>query len=532
MTFQDPRPARGPLQPQDLEQLRAHGLDAEEAVRQLQLLRRGSAGRRLQRACRVGDGIDRWSEEEALRFEGRGREVAADGRLSLFVPASGAATRMFEPIAWAAEAATWSLADLDRRALAGEAGAAAVLRFWAARERLPFWPRWRSAAEAAGIDLSAAGGATIRAALAVLLSPAGLGYSGRPKGLIPFHGSDFQEGGARSALAEQILDAFDLVRDRAGRVRVHATVASEFEVEFRAEAERWASRLDGQLELTLSCQAPSTDTLALDEHGLPARESDGRLVLRPGGHGALLDNLARSPADLVLVRNIDNVQSVAHREASRRWRRRIAGCLAHLQGQAFELLDGLASGPSDATLEAAEQLSRAAFGVAASWPREREARRQALVRTLDRPIRVCGMVPHAGEPGGGPFWVEEVEGSGWRQIVEGAEVVHGRPEQRGVWQSSTHFNPVDLAIGQRDRANRPYDLARFRDPGAVLVTDKVHGGRRLRALEHPGLWNGSMARWLTVFVEIPAAVFSPVKTVLDLLRPEHQTESELRPKHS
>mgnify|MGYP002083732539 FL=1 len=141
-------------------------------------------------------------------------------------------------------------------------------------------------------------------------------------------------------------------------------------------------------------------------------------------------------------------------------------------------------------------------------------------------MRVCGMVPNSGEPGGGPFWVEEVEGTPWRQIVEGAEIATGRPEQRVVWQSATHFNPVDMALGLRDRQDQPYELERFRDPAAVFVTEKTHGSKRVRALEHPGLWNGSMARWLTVFVEIPAEVFSPVKTVLDLLRPEHQAGRE------
>lgn len=526
MTVADPRPAQAVFAPRDLEQLRAHGIDPHEATRQLQLLRRGGAGKRLLRPCRIGDGIDRWSEAEALRFEQRGHEIAASGRLSLFVPASGAATRMFEPVAWAAEEGTWSLADLDRRALAGESAAAAVLRLWAARERLPFWSRWRAAAEAAGVDVSTASGPAIRAALEILLSPLGLGYSGRPKGLIPFHGSDSQPDGARSALAEQVLDAFDLVRDRDGRVRVHLTVAREFEDEFRREAEHWAGRLAGHLELALSCQSPSTDTLALDDQGQPARDGDGRLLLRPGGHGALLENLERTHGDLVLVRNIDNVQSAAHREVARRWRRRLAGYLAELQDEAFQLLDALSNAPSDASLEAAERLSRDRFGVAAPWPREREARRQALLRVLDRPMRVCGMVPNAGEPGGGPFWVEEVEGTPWRQIVEGAEIATGRPEQRVVWQAATHFNPVDLALGLRDRQDRPYELERFRDPSAVLVTEKMHGGKRVRALEHPGLWNGSMARWLTVFVEIPAQVFSPVKTVLDLLRPEHQAGRE------
>jgi hypothetical protein len=311
---------------------------------------------------------------------------------------------------------------------------------------------------------------------------------------------------------------------------VHATVAREFEDEFRGEAERWASHLDGHLELALSCQSPSTDTLALDDQGQPARDADGQLLLRPGGHGALLENLARSEGDLVLVRNIDNVQSTAHREASRRWRRRLAGYLAELQAETFQLLGELSTtaskAASDAPLDAAERLSRDRFGITTPWPREREARRQALLRALDRPIRVCGMVPNSGEPGGGPFWVEEAEGTGWRQIVEGAEIVAGRPEQRSIWQSATHFNPVDLALGLRDRQDRPYDLKRFLDPASVLVTEKTHAGRRVRALEHPGLWNGSMARWLTVFVEIPAEVFSPVKTVLDLLRPEHQAGRE------
>jgi hypothetical protein len=527
------------LDDRDLEQLREHGLSADEVARQLRILRRPRARKRLLRPCKVHDGIERWSDGDRAAHEARGAAAARAGRVGFFVPASGAATRMFEPLQWAIEKTDWTFGDLERRAVGGDVGAAGFLRFWAARERFPFWPAWRAELEEAGL---VATGSTesdaelARSAIRRLLQVPGLGYGRRPKGLIPFHG--FVDAGhraaspGRSALAEQIHEAFALARDESGRVRFHATVPADFAEEFRRHAAEIGAALDGRLDFTTSSQSPSTDTVALAEDGRPARDASGRLILRPGGHGSLLTNLGDAGGDLLLVRNIDNVQSSAHRDLSRAWRHALLGRLLELEARTFAALEALSTpAASDDDLEVARGLAEGDFGLDLELPRDREGRRTALLRALDRPMRVCGMVPNSGEPGGGPFWIEEVDGRASRQIVESAEVAPARSDQadqRHAWQSATHFNPVDLAISLRDRQGRAFDLERFRDAEAALVTDKTHGAAKLTALEHPGLWNGAMARWLTVFVEVPGDTFSPVKTVLDLLRPEHQAEGETR----
>jgi hypothetical protein len=398
----------------DLEQLAGRGISAEEARSQLDFLRGGAAPLRLVRPCRVGDGIVVLDEAEIPALESTAREAAAGGRITVFIPASGAATRMF-----------------DHNPAGGR--------------RPAHWPEIEAAIEAR-----------------------------LPKGLIPFH----REGDrTRTAFAEQLLEAAAYATDAARLCRVHATVMAGFEERFAAEAAAISRELGVEIALSLSRQESSTDTVALDPDGNPFRLADGSLLLRPGGHGALLPNLAhlaRGGADLVVIKNIDNVLPVRRRAEVVTWKRRLLGLLVRLHAGD----DG-------------------------------------------RPLRVCGVVPNRGEPGGGPYWVRGAGGAAQPQIVESAQVDHDDPTQAAAWSSATHFNPVDLACAVRDAAGRPYDLDRFRDPSAVFVTRKSHDGRPLLALEHPGLWNGAMAHWRTVFVEVPGSTFAPVKTVADLLRPEH-----------
>ena len=225
-------------------------------------------------------------------------------------------------------------------------------------------------------------------------------------------------------------------------------------------------------------QEPATDTLAVDLDGRPVRGADGALLLRPGGHGALLGNLERCGADLVVIKNIDNIVPDRLKETTARWKKLLVGYLTQLQ--------------------------------------------EAFKHHLQRPLRVCGVVPNQGQPGGGPFWVRGADGRLSVQIVESAQVDMADRAQRSLWQAATHFNPVDLACALCDPRGRPYALASYVDPRTAFVATKDHDGRPLRALEHPGLWNGAMADWYTVFVEVPAETFAPVKTVLDLLRPEHR----------
>jgi hypothetical protein len=444
----------------DLKLLDDHGITADEAMRQLHLLRQGAAPTRLDRACTIGGGIVRLEDRDEPRLLDLAARAAADGRLTKFVPASGAATRMFKDLIAAAAAPRPSDTPAGRT-------------FFEQLDRFPFAQELRQRASVTGaVDDTVAE----HRVLTTLLHD--MRYAELPKALIAFHRD---EDSVRTAFEEHLLDGTQYTRGRDGRARSHFTVAPEFRAEFEqalARARQDIERLTAsQLEVTLSEQHPSTDTIAITPDGEPFRTATGALLLRPAGHGALIRNLQALEGDLVVIRNIDNIQPFAASAELVHWKRLLIGYLVSRLGSA----------------------------------------------PLDRPVRVCGVVKNEGEPGGAPFWVIERDGRRTLQIVEPPQIDHDDAEQRHIFESSTHFNPVDLVCAVRRRNGEPFDLSAYVDPSAVFLAQKSHDGRDLIALERPGLWNGAMAHWHTVFVEVPAATFAPVKTVFDLLRPQHQS---------
>lgn len=503
----------------DREQLDAHGLAATEAERQIELLRHPPAPTRLLRPATAGDGIEVLPEARLPELHALHAAAAREGRFTKFVPASGAASRMFADLA-KFRGKELSRADLARRAGEGDKAAAGVLAFLDGLDDLPFAPAL----------LRAAGGRRHpRALIDALLDEDGLDYAELPKGLIPFHryGDD-----VRTAFEEHLVEGAAYARDARGTCRLHFTVSPEHEERFQ-EALRevrggYQAAFGARFEVGFSAQKPATDTLALSDRGEPFRLEDGTLLLRPGGHGALVENLhdlaVDRGADLVFVKNIDNVVPDYRRGPTLTWKKAIAGRLLELEGQArgFERL--LASGQAaEAVVRDALVFVREALHAPAPPPDlPGAARRVTILERLRRPLRVCGVVPNTGEPGGGPFWVEAEDGTRSLQIVEGAQIDATDPGQARIYASSTHFSPTDLVCALRDPDGHPYDLRRYVDPSAVLLSRKTHEGRPLLALERPGLWNGGMAHWNTVFVAVPIETFTPVKTVLDLLRPEHQ----------
>jgi hypothetical protein len=303
----------------------------------------------------------------------------------------------------------------------------------------------------------------------------GLAFATLPKALIPFH----RDGEASwTPFEEQLEEALATVPSASGPTRVHFTVSSDARDLFReALAAALRARPGIAFDVGFSEQSPATDTLAADSENRPFRDASGALVFRPGGHGALLANLQATAGDVVLVKNIDNVQHRSRRETTLLWKKLLTGFLLRAERQR---------------------------------------------KDHHRPLRVCGVVRNEGEPGGGPFWVRGHDGRATLQIVEASEVDLSSPEQKAILSAATHFNPVDLVCLLRDPSRRPYDLGSFVNPSAVFFAKKSKDGRELKALERPGLWNGGMAEWETHFVEVPAETFSPVKTILDLLRPAHQ----------
>jgi hypothetical protein len=503
------------LSASDILDLRRRGIAEDKILQQLAVFRRGATAVTLDRPATVGDGIVRISTEEQRTLVAFHDEAALAGRFLKFVPASGAATRMFR---------NWQSVFYE----GGFKHREDFETFTRSLSRYAFVADLRTALSGSGLDLGelVASGRSLEI-LDFILNEKGLSYACKPKALLKFHRYGDT---ARTALEEHLVEAALYVRDGAGLCRIHFTVSEEHLVPVKELLNRVAGfyeqRFGVHYDTGFSVQSAATDTIAVDLEDRPFRARDGRLLFRPGGHGALLYNLDGIDGDLVFLKNIDNIVPDRLMDATVLYKKVLGGYLVRLQGELFRYVQAL----SDPAVE--EELLAGACRFAREQllctlppgfeEAQREARRQILMKQLDRPLRVCGMVKNEGEPGGGPFWVVGQNGGFSLQIVEETQVDKAKGNQAVVWASSTHFNPVDLVCGVRDFRGRKFDLERFVDGEQVFVSTKSHEGGEIKALELPGLWNGAMAFWHTVFVEVPVETFNPVKTVEDLLRPTHQ----------
>lgn len=465
-----------------------HGLTPAALETQLKNFREGFPFLPVTRAASCGDGIrvlDAAGIEQAAARYDRAKESL---RVVKFVPASGAATRMFKDL-------FEFVREGRRTAVVGE--------LLANRRRFAFWSELRTIIGDDADELR-----TVENIVAE-----GLRYGETPKGLVSFHRYGDE---VRKAVEEHLVEGAQYAA-AGGEVKIHFTVSPEHLTRFEALlAEKipgYESRFGVKYRISFSVQDPSTDTLAVNPDCTPFRRADGRLLFRPAGHGALIGNLGKIDADIVFVKNIDNVTTDARRSDTVLYKKALAGVLLALQERIFEYLMAL-------EVPGAELEPIAAFienELCVKLPKDYGT---ALLRqVLDRPIRVCGMVRNEGEPGGGPFWVAGADGLETLQIAESNQIA---PEKRELMRSATHFNPVDLVCSFRTSKGGRFDLREFVDPATGFISRKSDGGRELLAQELPGLWNGAMARWNTVFVEVPITTFSPVKVVTDLLRPEHQ----------
>jgi hypothetical protein len=515
----------------DLEQMEKLGITEDEARRQLAILKKGQRWTALERPCTAGDGIAILDPGDKERLISRWQEGADKGRLSAFVPASGAATRMFaflqrirnqvERVTLDGTAEKFGQSSEDYREFRV---------FVESLEEFAFFEPLAEVMGKAGSSLQEKlHSGVYNDILDFLLEPRGLNYSSRPKALIPFHRySDHY----RTALEEHLVESAHTVRDREQRCRIHFTVAPENQAEAEAygreAAAKYNERLGVQYELSFSIQSPASNTLAVDLENKPFRQLDGNLLFRPGGHGALLENLNQLEGDIVLIKNIDNVVTDERRDLVVRYQRILAGMLLEVQHEIFNYLRLLKSGSLGAN-DVQEVLDFVAHRLNPAMEEQllscgHEEKVARLFSLLNRPLRVCGMVINRGEPGGGPFWVKDASGRLSLQVVEQAEIDRSSPEQVAILEDSTHFSPVEIVCGLGDLQGQPFDLRQFVDPAAVFVSRKTEDGRELKALELPGLWNGGMAYWNTIFVEVPEETFNPVKTINDLLRPGHRSE--------
>jgi hypothetical protein len=519
-----------PLSDQDLRQIQAHGLTPEEVHRQLRFFAQPRRFIRLARAARVHDGIQRIPVADRDGYLNRQAEAARQGRFTKFVPASGGATRMFELLLHYFYHVDQDLtAIIDAELAQGLHRAREFQVFHDCLPQFAFYPELQELCAARGHNLEDLLAARrYREILYQVLTEAGLHYQDLPKALIKFHAYG---GASRTPLEEHLVEAAAYVQDQGGNCRLHLTILPRHRHIFQGFLDRIQPALEERLgcrfAVDFSFQHPGTDTLAVDAANRPFRDSQGHLVFRPGGHGALLENLQNLQGDLVYIKNIDNVVPDRLKEPTLLWKKILGGFLVDLQAEIHRHLRTLEQNSGPRSLEQALKFAQERLGLAfppSILELPEDLARDFVVRALNRPLRVCGVVQNQGEPGGAPFWVQEADGSLSLQIVEKAQVDLGDPEQQAIWETATHFNPVDLVCAFRDDQGVPFDLDEYVDHEAVFISRKSLEGRELKALELPGLWNGAMARWLTVFVEVPITTFNPVKTVFDLLRPEHQPE--------
>ncbi|MCC8071524.1 MAG: DUF4301 family protein [Bacteroidales bacterium] len=505
------------LQPEDLKLLEERGITEEQVNDQLARFAKGFPYLKIIDAARQGAGITVLTPaEEAQAIERWKKYLADGGEVYKFVPASGAASRMFK--------AMFEFVDGKE---ARPAEGSPVAKLLADPDKLPFLADLNAACERLyGKDVKAliADGRE-KDVIAALIKPEGLNYGGLPKGLLKFHS---YPDGSRTPVEEHLTEGAQTAANYSGIVNLHFTVSSNhrklFEEKLAEVVPATEARTGVKFNISLSEQKPSTDTIAANPDNTPFIE-DGHPVFRPGGHGALIENLNDIDSAVVFIKNIDNVVPDALREPTIRYKQVIGGYMIELHDKINEYLQALATGNYDHRL--LEEM--------AAWMKERFSLTDERIakmndtdlavylrEKLDRPLRVCGMVRNEGEPGGGPFIAVNPDGSASLQVLESTQIDPNNAEYVAKMKTATHFNPVDLVCYIKDRYGRKYDLPKYVDPNTGFISSKSSHGKELKALELPGLWNGAMSNWNTAFVEVPIATFNPVKTVNDLLRPAHQ----------
>ena len=504
------------LTEKDLKQIAQKGISEEKLNNQLEQFKTGFPFLRLEAAAAVGRGIT--SPDEILRqqfIEAWDKYKAEGKKVVKFVPASGAASRMFKDMFAFVDA------DYDVPTTPFEK------QYFENIKKFAFYDALDAVClknEGKGIEALMAEG-NYKAVAAQMLKAEGLNYGQLPKGLLLFH--NYPEG-PRTPMEEHLVEGA-LYAASNGEAHVHFTVSHEhmdlFKAKVAEKADGYASKFGIKYDISFSEQKPSTDTVAANADNTPFRNDDGSLLFRPGGHGALIENLNEIDADVIFVKNIDNVVPDRLKEDTVEWKQVIAGVLVTLQQKAFDYLRLLDTGSY--THEQIEEMIRfVQQDLCCRKADIKELEDAELViylrKKLNRPMRVCGVVKNAGEPGGGPFLTYNQDGTVSLQILESAQIDKSNKEYLEMFTQGTHFNPVDLVCAVKDYKGNAFNLPDYVDKTTGFISSKSKNGKELKALELPGLWNGAMSDWSTIFVEVPLSTFNPVKTVNDLLREQHQ----------
>ena len=505
------------LNAQDKELLKRKGISEEQVNAQMESFRTGFPYLKLAGAASPKQGITIPTQKEQANYiKAWKKYLGREGKVLKFVPASGAASRMFKDL----------FAFLD--GTANEPDNDFMRNFFSHIHQFAFFDQLNQAClknEGKGIDELKMEG-QYKPIVENLLLEKGLNYGHLPKGLLLFHNYDE---GARTPVEEHLVEGALYAGGKNGEVAVHFTVSPEhrplFEALVAKVAPKYEQKYGVKYSITFSEQKASTDTVAANPDNTPFRGKDGKILFRPGGHGALIENLNDLDADIIFIKNIDNVVPDRLKPETVEYKKLIAGVLVCKQKKAFQYLELLDSGKyTHAQLEDIIRFLRDELCCRNPELKDLEDAELAiyLKKKLNRPMRVCGMVKNVGEPGGGPFLAYNQDGTISLQILESSQIDKNNAEYLQMFQNGTHFNPVDLVCAVKDFKGNKFDLTKYVDHQTGFISSKSKDGKELKALELPGLWNGAMSDWNTIFVEVPLGTFNPVKTVNDLLREQHQ----------
>ena len=501
-------------------QIKERGSAEQTVIKQIENFKKGFPYLQIEEAASVDNGIIRLDAERLEKNKKRYDEKIKNGLKPLkFVPASGAASRMFKALFEALSEcrnAENPEETLTKNKAAGQ--------FISEIEKFAFYNDLKEILAKNNIE------ATGVNQIDFLLNEKGLNYGGLPKGLLKFHRYD---NGERTPFEEHLAEGARYAKDNKSVIRLHFTVSPEhqsvFEELLTEIKEKYEKELEVNFEVSFSRQKPSTDMVAVDMSNEPFREADGNLLFRPGGHGALIENLNDLDADIIFIKNIDNVVPDKRKQPTIDYKKALAGVLLKYQEKIFlyqkELNEKHPVALDHAFLAEASNFLENTLNTkpaTSQYYTEKEELCYYLKEKFNRPLRVCGMVKNEGEPGGGPFWAKNPDDTISLQIVESSQIDPESVQQQNILKEATHFNPVDLVCGIKNYKGEKYNLLNYTDPKTGFISKKSKDGKELKAQELPGLWNGAMSNWNTLFIEVPVETFNPVKTVNDLLRDQHQ----------
>ncbi|MEL4308820.1 DUF4301 family protein [Joostella sp. CR20] len=513
----------------DKKQLQEKGIDEAQVAEQIEIFKKGIPFVNLIAAATIGNGIHKFSEEEKEAFVSLFDTNKDKLSLLKFVPASGAATRMFKALFQFLN--TYNPANETINAYINREKAELIRTFFIGIEKFPFHDAViKRFVEKHPDFLNLPDHFQKYYVVKILLDKDEFDYGSSPKGLLPFHKYKTHPA---TAFEEHMYEAA-LYDESNGLAKLHFTISKEHNNDFDEEMERIQSRVTEKtgvdFETSFSYQKEATDTLAVTMNNEPFRLETGEILFRPGGHGALIENLNDQDADIIFIKNIDNVVVYKYKHELAQYKKVLAGKLLEVQNKAYayaKMLDE--TSPSEGEISEIKSFLQTELNVhvRSDFDKYKEIYQiEFLKEKLNAPIRVCGMVKNEGEPGGGPFWIKDEDGNISLQIVETPQIDTKNKFQEEILKSATHFNPVDIVCSVKNYKGEKYNLLDFVNKKQAFITNKTKEGKELKALELPGLWNGGMAFWNTIFVEVPLTTFNPVKTVVDLLKPAHQVKDK------